>query len=229
MDECMGWGAVPTSKSHPSCCWRKRLLQDFSHKTACHFWMNCLYLFETERDDSTPICFLLMLNKCTGLWLPRWGLERSVVAAGPMWRAWVAHYSANTFDQIFSFDLKPVCPTGQSTRNNPWLFSDTKRSPGEIRNSLQKFTKFSRSTVISSVDKMLSASICFLKAWLGCDEWWKKRKSWGEGRMGKKWMLDWSLIICLFFKVQISFEPGEFPGALGGPGIQVDELAPNVF
>ena len=37
---------------------------------ACHFWINCLYLFETGRDDSTCVCFLLMLNRCTGLLQP---------------------------------------------------------------------------------------------------------------------------------------------------------------
>ena len=37
---------------------------------ACHYWISCLYLLETGRDDSTSVCFLLLLSSCTGLLQP---------------------------------------------------------------------------------------------------------------------------------------------------------------
>lgn len=37
---------------------------------ACHHWTSCLYLLETGRDESTCVCFLLLLSSCTGLLQP---------------------------------------------------------------------------------------------------------------------------------------------------------------
>lgn len=158
------------------------LLPTRKHLGACHLWIHCLYLFQTGRDDSPSVCFLLMLNRCTGLLQPhgpssRWGSNRNVVAPGPMWREWICLLFCICI-QYFYFKV-PVFPVYQTI---PTLSSFQKpRVLSRPWHRLQELSVTSKSAIITSGDKIESARIYFLKPWFGCERQWnRRRKSWGK-------------------------------------------------